>query len=139
MLKDTATGQRCLFQVAAVCRRSAVQAHLGVSSDVMTSTWESSGKPTPPHTSPDSHSLAYRKREAVEAEDYDAAKELKRDIERIRLSSDVRPAASRASPYLPGRGSRSPAAHLEHNAQACISSLYGRSCRVQGLVHPSQI
>ena len=56
----------------------------------------------------------------MEAEDYDAAKELKRDIERIRLSTDGRPAPSRASPPLPGHGSRSPAAHPEHRAEACL-------------------
>ena len=42
----------------------------------------------------------------MEAEDYDAAKQLKRDIDRMRLSGDVKPAAAaRApSPPLPGRG-----------------------------------
>ena len=62
---------------------------------------------------------ARRKRAAVEAEDYDAAKELKRDIERMRLSTDGRPAPSRASPPLPGHGSRSPAARVDHHAEVC--------------------
>ena len=38
------------------------------------------------------------------------AKQLKQDIDRLRLSADVRPRSSRASPPLPGRG-HEPAAH----------------------------
>ena len=54
--------------------------------------------------------LGFRKRAAVEEEDYDVAKQLKQDIDRLRLSADVRPRSSRTSPPLPGRG-REPFAH----------------------------
>ena len=38
------------------------------------------------------------------------AKQLKQDIDHLRLSADVRPRSSRTSPPLPGRG-REPLAH----------------------------
>ena len=46
----------------------------------------------------------------MEAEDYDAAKQLKQNIDSMRLSTDVRPLPGRPSPPLSGRGNASAAA-----------------------------